>query len=158
MNTSLGIPGSVLHGRCHRQGTGRRARRDALRASETVRGLDAHNPVDQGAAERIAINTPVRAPQPTIKLALIRVHHRLRTAFPEARLLLQVHDELVPRYQAQVAAVQAAVVEEMTVVADLAVRSWGPVWGGPGTRLTDSPMWGCRVMVSRLCVDRSACQ
>ena len=88
-----------------------------------VRGLDARNPVDRGAAERIAINTPVQGTAADlIKLAMIRVHHRLGTAFPEARLLLQVHDELVLEVpEAQVEAVQAAVVEEMTSVADLAV-------------------------------------
>jgi len=88
-----------------------------------VRGLDARSPVDRGAAERIAINTPVQGTAADlIKLAMIRVHARLGREFPDARLLLQVHDELVLEVpESEVERVQAAVVEEMTSVADLAV-------------------------------------
>lgn len=47
-------------------------------------------------AERIALNTPIQGTAADlIKLAMIRVHHALQEQFPEAKLLLQVHDELI---------------------------------------------------------------
>lgn len=88
-----------------------------------VRGLDARNPVERGAAERIAINTPVQgSAADLIKIAMIRVHRRIKAAHPGTRLLLQVHDELVLEVpEADLAAVQAAVVEEMVAAGELAV-------------------------------------
>jgi DNA polymerase-1 len=88
-----------------------------------VRGLDARSPVDRGAAERIAINTPVQGTAADlIKLAMIRVHERLRADFPQSRLLLQVHDELVLEVpEADVSAVREAVAAEMAAVAELIV-------------------------------------
>ena len=47
-------------------------------------------------AERIALNTPIQGTAADlIKLAMIRVEQALNTHFPEAQLLLQVHDELI---------------------------------------------------------------
>lgn len=47
-------------------------------------------------AERTAINTPVQgSAADMIKLAMIAVYHRLKKEKLEARMLLQVHDELV---------------------------------------------------------------
>jgi DNA polymerase-1 len=46
--------------------------------------------------ERVAMNMPVQGTAADIiKLAMIRVARRLRAETPEARLLLQVHDELI---------------------------------------------------------------
>jgi DNA polymerase-1 len=57
-----------------------------------------------------------------IKLAMIRVHERLRADFPQSRLLLQVHDELVLEVpEADVSAVREAVAAEMAAVAELIV-------------------------------------
>ena len=51
--------------------------------------------VRQG-AERIALNTPIQGTAADlIKLAMIRVETALRASFPQAELLLQVHDELI---------------------------------------------------------------
>jgi DNA polymerase I len=88
-----------------------------------VFGLDAKNPNERGAAERIAINTPVQgSAADLIKVAMIRVHARLRREHPDARLLLQVHDELVLEVPwHKVAEVRDAVSEEMRGVAELAV-------------------------------------
>ncbi len=88
-----------------------------------VQGLDAKNPMDRAAAERIAINTPVQgSAADLIKKAMIAVHARLAAEFPTTRLLLQVHDELVLEVPVgAVDAVRAAVVEEMQGVARLAV-------------------------------------
>ncbi len=59
-----------------------------------VEGLDANNPMDRSAAERVAINTPIQgSAADLIKLAMIAVDKAI--AGTRAKLLLQVHDELV---------------------------------------------------------------
>ena len=88
-----------------------------------VRGLDSRNPNERGAGERVAMNTPVQGTAADlIKIAMIRVHRRLKADFPEADLLLQVHDELVLEVPtAQLDDISAALVEEMQGVASLNV-------------------------------------
>lgn len=59
-----------------------------------VEGLDAANPMDRSAAERIAINTPIQgSAADLIKLAMLAVDKAI--VGTSAKLLLQVHDELV---------------------------------------------------------------
>ncbi|MGD0862883.1 MAG: DNA polymerase I [Candidatus Limnocylindrales bacterium] len=54
------------------------------------------NPSLRGAGERMAINMPIQGTAADIiKIAMIRLPGRLRSAGLRARLLLQVHDELV---------------------------------------------------------------
>jgi DNA polymerase-1 len=61
-------------------------------------------------AERAAINTPIQGSAADLmKLAMIRVHRALKESRPSARLLLQVHDELLLE----------APVEEVDAVSDL---------------------------------------
>ena len=78
--------------------------------------------VRQG-AERIALNTPIQGTAADlIKLAMIKVEKALNESYPEAQLLLQVHDELIvecPETQAQ--EVAALVSREMEQVASLKV-------------------------------------
>ncbi len=51
---------------------------------------------ERSLAERAAINTPIQGSAADVmKLAMVHVHRALRHAFPAARLLLQVHDELL---------------------------------------------------------------
>ena len=78
--------------------------------------------VRQG-AERIALNTPIQGTAADlIKLAMIRVENALNAQFPEAKLLLQVHDELIVECpEAQAAEVAALVSREMQDVAQLKV-------------------------------------
>ena len=53
-------------------------------------------PQERAHAERVARNTPIQgSAADLLKLAMIRVAEGLRTAWPAARLLLTVHDELV---------------------------------------------------------------
>ena len=74
-------------------------------------------------AERIALNTPIQGTAADlIKLAMIHVEKALNESFPEAKLLLQVHDELIvecPQKDAE--AVGALISREMAAVADLKV-------------------------------------
>ena len=58
--------------------------------------LKASNFNIRSGAERIALNTPIQGTAADlIKLAMIRVEKALNENFPEAELLLQVHDELI---------------------------------------------------------------
>jgi len=61
-----------------------------------VREIESKNRGARAAAERIAMNTPIQgSAADLIKLAMIRVSNRLEEDFPEAKVLLQVHDELL---------------------------------------------------------------
>ncbi|MFN7142644.1 MAG: DNA polymerase I [Myxococcota bacterium] len=86
-----------------------------------VAGLDAKNPMDRSAAERIAINTPIQgSAADLIKLAMIRVARELDGT--GARLLLQVHDELVVEVpEEKVELVRGRVKGAMEGVAELCV-------------------------------------
>ena len=78
--------------------------------------------VRQG-AERIALNTPIQGTAADlIKLAMIRVDKALSNAFPQAKLLLQVHDELIVECPEEIAPQVAELVScEMEQVASLNV-------------------------------------
>ena len=86
-------------------------------------------------AERMALNTPIQGTAADIiKLAMIRVRNRMQQEHLSARLVLQVHDELIvecPEQEAE--AVMQLITEEMTSAAQLKVplvadahmgRSW----------------------------------
>jgi DNA polymerase-1 len=86
-------------------------------------------------ARRMAINARIQGTAADLmKLAMVAVHCRIRSDFPDARLLLTVHDELVfevPEDQAE--ALAGPVREEMEGVAQLAVplvvdAGWGKSW------------------------------
>ena len=74
-------------------------------------------------AERIALNTPIQGTAADIiKLAMIRVEKALNETFPEAQLLLQVHDELIVECPENIAPQVAQLISrEMQDVADLFV-------------------------------------
>ena len=74
-------------------------------------------------AERIALNTPIQGTAADlIKLAMIRVEKALNTHFPQAQLLLQVHDELIVECPRELAEPVAQLVSrEMQAVASLSV-------------------------------------
>ena len=86
-------------------------------------------------AERIALNTPIQGTAADlIKLAMIRVDHALREHFPDARLLLQVHDELIVECPQEIATEVAALISgQMEGIASLSVpleaeAKWGKSW------------------------------
>ena len=74
-------------------------------------------------AERIALNTPIQGTAADlIKLAMLRVEQALNENFPEAQLLLQVHDELIVECPEEIADQVAALVSrEMQGIAALNV-------------------------------------
>ena len=74
-------------------------------------------------AERIALNTPIQGTAADlIKLAMIRVENALNEKYPDAKLLLQVHDELIVECPEGIAREVAALVSrEMENVASLSV-------------------------------------
>lgn len=78
--------------------------------------------VRQG-AERIALNTPIQGTAADlIKLAMIRVDKALKSRYPTAKLLLQVHDELIVECPEEIAGDVAKLVSsEMQNVAQLNV-------------------------------------
>ena len=58
--------------------------------------IDASNSNQRSAAERVAVNMPIQGTQADmIKIAMNRIHDRLRNEGWAAEMLLQVHDELV---------------------------------------------------------------
>ena len=64
--------------------------------SRPIIGINSRNKVEKAAAERIAVNSPVQGSAADIvKKAMINVTTALEQAESPARLLLQVHDELI---------------------------------------------------------------
>ena len=87
-------------------------------------------------AERIAVNTPIQgSAADLIKLAMVRLHATLAERRLPARIVLQVHDELLLEVQnASLDAVREALSREMEGVAGLRVPlrvelKIGPNWG-----------------------------
>ena len=85
--------------------------------------------------ERVALNMPIQGTAADImKLAMVAVARRLRAERPDARLVLQVHDELIVECpEAQAEAVAQLLEEEMENVVHLSVpltaqAHWGKNW------------------------------
>ncbi len=98
--------------------------------------LDSRNPSARGAAERIAVNSPIQgAAADLIKLAMLRVDERLRSGRLQSRMLLQVHDELLfEAPENEVEAVGNLAKEEMEGVAELNVPLIADIKAGPNWR------------------------
>ena len=86
-------------------------------------------------AERIALNTPIQGTAADlIKMAMIRVDKALSEKYPQAKLLLQVHDELIVECPEDIATDVADLVStEMQQVSQLCVpllaeAKWGKNW------------------------------
>ncbi len=88
------------------------------------------------AAERIAINMPIQGTAADIiKIAMIRIHNRMKENELEGRMLLQVHDELIfeapPR---EMETIKDMILELMPSALELSVPlkvdlKMGPTWG-----------------------------
>jgi DNA polymerase-1 len=100
-----------------------------------IDGIDAREPARRGNAERAAINAPFQGgAAEIIKRAMVRLPRALRTAGLSARMLLQVHDELVFEVpEGEVEPTAVLVREVMEGVATLRVPlkvdvGWGANW------------------------------
>lgn len=73
--------------------------------------------------ERVALNMPIQGTAADIiKLAMVRVHRRLAAVGLEARLIMQVHDELIVECpEAEASRVEQLLQQEMQGVAELSV-------------------------------------
>lgn len=86
---------------------------EILAANKTVKAL----------GKRIAMNTPIQGTAADIiKIAMVRVYRRLKAELPDAKLILQVHDELIVEAPEALAERAAAILtEEMQGAVKLAV-------------------------------------
>ena len=98
--------------------------------------INASNYNVRQAAERAAVNMPIQGSAADImKLAMIRVHRRIEDTALRARMLLQVHDELLFEVPSdEVEALQEVVYQEMPSALELAVPlnvdvKTGNTWG-----------------------------
>lgn len=85
--------------------------------------LTSTNYMQRQLGERMAMNSPIQGTAADIiKIAMVRVDTRLRSEIPEAKLVLQVHDELLVETPAILAdRVRDILTDEMKHAADLAV-------------------------------------
>src|SRR6267378_195187 len=85
--------------------------------------INSRNPAARSAAERTAVNTPIQgSAADLVKRAMLRVDRALTARALQAKMLLQVHDELVLEAPpSEVEAVGPLLIEEMKGAADLAV-------------------------------------
>lgn len=85
--------------------------------------IHSRNQVVRGNAERNAINAPLQgSAADIIKIAMVRIAERLEREMPEAKMILQVHDELIFEVDAgTVEKLRMLVTEEMKGAADLAI-------------------------------------
>ena len=89
-----------------------------------VSDINASNKVRQALGERIAMNTPIQGTAADIiKLAMVRVYERLIKEKLDAKLILQVHDELIIECRKDLAEQAAKLLtEEMEAAASLKVK------------------------------------
>lgn len=97
--------------------------RTLLGRRRIIQNLNSQSRALRQAAERVATNTPIQgSAADLIKLAMIRVDAALTRAFPAAKMLLQVHDELLIECpEAEAEAVAALVKREMEAAYTLRV-------------------------------------
>jgi DNA polymerase-1 len=98
-------------------------RRRAVQGVRDFRELDVSKMRSLTEAERIAVNTVIQgSAADLIKQAMLNVYHRLRSSDLPARLLLQIHDELLFEVDPHaIDTLETLVREEMAGVAELKV-------------------------------------
>ncbi len=100
-----------------------------------VHDINSTNNMQRSYAERTAINAPLQgSAADIIKVAMINLHQRLQKEFPSAKLIMQVHDELIVEcpqtHEEDVSAIMQAEMEnavqlDVPLVADIAAAtSW----------------------------------
>jgi len=101
-----------------------------------IPAINSRNKTEKAAAERVAVNTPIQGSAADIvKLAMLRVDRALTESGSPARLLLQVHDELILECPAERAEATAELVKremEATIKLKVPLRAGvetGKHWG-----------------------------
>jgi DNA polymerase I len=86
--------------------------------------IHSRNQVVRGNAERNAINAPLQgSAADIIKIAMVRIATRLEREMPEAKMILQVHDELIFEVdEGQAEKLATLVMDEMKGAAQLSVE------------------------------------
>lgn len=95
-----------------------------------TRDIQSNNQVVRGNAERNAINAPIQgAAADIIKIAMVKIHERLKKEKLKAKMILQVHDELIFEVTPdELEKVKELVISEMSGAARLDVPlkvEWG---------------------------------
>jgi len=95
-----------------------------------LRDIHSQNQVVRGNAERNAINAPIQgSAADIIKIAMVRIHNRLKTENYLSKMILQVHDELIFEVESsEVEKLKDMVINEMSNAAVLDVPlkvDWG---------------------------------
>jgi len=87
-----------------------------------VQDINSVNANQRQFAERIAINAPIQgSAADIIKVAMVRIHRRLKEEQLKSKIIIQVHDELVFEVpMGEIAIIKKLVTEEMEGVVDLA--------------------------------------
>jgi DNA polymerase-1 len=80
-----------------------------------LRDINSRNGLARSNAERMAINTPIQGTAADmIKIAMINIHHKMKTIGYKSKMVLQVHDELVfDVYNPELAEIKKLVESEM---------------------------------------------
>ena len=100
--------------------------------------INSKNKVEKSAAERVAVNTPVQGTAADIvKKAMVGVTYALKEADNPAKLLLQVHDELIfecPDDKKSIESAIAIIKDKMENAVQLSVPlrvsiEYGKSWG-----------------------------
>ncbi|MCE9619107.1 MAG: DNA polymerase I [Planctomycetes bacterium] len=91
------------------------------------------NPNERSLGERMAINTVVQgSAADLIKIAMVRLHEVLKKEFPKAKLILQIHDELLvecPKEQAEAVLKRMKQVMEGAMHLDIPLQADGGIGG-----------------------------
>lgn len=100
-----------------------------------LKDINSANQMVRGGAERNAINAPIQgSAADIIKIAMIRIHNRLKSEGFKTKMLLQVHDELVfdvPKHELEIikpiikSEMEQAYPLDVPLVVDL---GWGKNW------------------------------
>jgi len=98
--------------------------------------INSHNKTEKSAAERIAVNTPIQGSAADIvKMAMLNLDKKLTEEKSKARLLLQVHDELIlecPKSDAEKTSLLVKTEMEQAAVLSIPLRvsvETGSRWG-----------------------------
>lgn len=86
--------------------------------------INSTNFMKKGAAERIAMNTPIQgAAADIIKIAMVKVYNRIKKENLKSRLILQVHDELlIEAFKDELEQVKLILLEEMQNTIEFSVK------------------------------------